>query len=190
MGQMTCKKKVGLFGKKRYSDFAMRISKRFDVPEQELQDTVIHEMIHYYIGYNQLQDTSSHGALFRQMMQDINERYGRHLTISHKSTRQERLQVIGPKPRPRIFAILTMTDGQHYIKAVPRIEQHILTMHKRLSTSPLVTSVSWYYSVDPYFALFPSSMGSRVQRIDMKEVEAHLQSSTPLRCDGKKIYPN
>lgn len=187
MGQMTCKKRVGVFGKKHFSDFALRISKRFDFTEQELQDTIIHEMIHYYIGYNQLEDTSSHGAVFRQMMHEINERYERHITVSHRTSREERMQLIGPKPRPRIFAIVTMSDGKYYIKAVPRIEQRVLTMHRRLTSSPLIKTIEWYYSTDPFFALFPSSMGTRVQRIDWEEVQTHLSTAIPLHCNGRTL---
>lgn len=187
MGQMVCKKRVGLFGKKTYSDFRLRISKRFDFTEQELQDTIIHEMIHYYIGYNQLQDTSSHGAMFRKMMDEINRAFDRHITISHRTSREERLQVIGDQPRPRIFAILTMNDGHHYIKVVPRIEQRIVAMHRRLASSSLINSIEWYFSTDPFFALFPSSMGTRVQRIDWTEVQTHLTTAMHLRCDGCTI---
>ena len=34
----------------RREDFVIRISKRFDLPEAEIEDTLIHEMIHYWIG--------------------------------------------------------------------------------------------------------------------------------------------
>lgn len=187
MGQMTCKKRVGLFGKKHFSDFALRISKCIDFSEQELQDTLIHEMIHYYISYNQLQDTSAHGQTFRQMMNDINEHYDRHITISHHSSREERLRVIGSKPRPRIFAIITMTDGSHYIKSVPRIGQRILEMNRRLESSPNIMHIQWYYSTDSYFALFPSSMGSRIQHIDLTEVQTHLNNATQFSCANHQI---
>ena len=58
--------------------------------ERLLEDTIIHEMIHYHILSNQLQDTSAHGKLFRKMMDDINARFGRNVTISHKPTEEER----------------------------------------------------------------------------------------------------
>ena len=180
MGMMTCRKRVGLFGKKHFSNFALRISKRFDFTEQELQDTLIHEMIHYYISYNQLQDSSAHGQLFRQMMNDINEKYGRHITVSHRSSREERLQVIGSKPRPRVFAIIEMYDGDQFIKCVPRIKQRIESMHRRLTSSPEVRSLKWYFSTDPYFALFPSSMGRKVQKIDPVELQQHLVNAKPI----------
>lgn len=177
---MTCKKRVGLFGKKQFSNFALRISKRFDFEESELQDTLIHEMIHYYISYNQLQDSSAHGQLFRQMMNEINAKFGRHVNISHRTSKDERLQVIGSKPRPRVFAIIQMHDGTEYIKCVPRIKQRIETMHRWLSSAPEIKTIEWYFSIDPYFALFPTSMGRRVQKIDPAEVQLHLKNATPL----------
>ena len=88
LGQCAFKKRLTVFGKVKLYDFRMRISTRFDLTEREIEDTIIHEMIHYYIGVNNLKDTSAHGQLFRQMMNSINERYGRSLTISHKVTKQ------------------------------------------------------------------------------------------------------
>lgn len=180
MGQMTCRKRVGLFGKKHFSNYALRFSKRFDFTEEELQDTLIHEMIHYYISYHQLQDSSAHGQLFRQMMNEINQKYGRHITISHRSSQEERLQVIGNRPTPRVFAVIELADGKQYIKAVPRIVQRIRTMHRWLNPSPDIRSVTWYYSTDPYFALFPSSMGRKMQLLHMDEAEPHIREARLL----------
>ena len=184
MGQMTCRKRVGLFGRKHFSNYALRFSKRFDFTEEELQDTLIHEMIHYYISYHQLQDSSAHGQLFRQMMNEINQKYGRHITISHRSSKEERLQVIGNRPTPRVFAVIELADGKQYIKAVPRIVQRIRTMHRWLNSSPDIRSITWYYSTDPYFALFPSSMGRKMQLLHMDEAEPHIREAR-LLVQGK-----
>jgi len=180
MGQMTCRKRVGLFGRKHFSNYALRFSKRFDFTEQELQDTLIHEMIHYYISYHQLQDSSAHGQLFRQMMNEINQTYDRHISISHRSSKEERLQVIGNRPTPRIFAVIELTDGKRFIKVVPRIVQRIRTMHRWLNSSPEVRTITWYFSTDPYFALFPSSMGRKMQLLHMDEAEPHIREARLL----------
>ena len=37
-------------GKREYYDFKLRISRRIDLSQDELDDTIIHEMIHYWIG--------------------------------------------------------------------------------------------------------------------------------------------
>ena len=73
-----------------YTDFTIRISTYYECSEREYQETLLHEMIHYYIGVNKLKDTSAHGQIFRDMMNTINEKYGRHLTISHKCTNEQK----------------------------------------------------------------------------------------------------
>ena len=70
-------------------DFSISINSRLDLPENEIEDTIIHEMIHYYVGYKQLEDASSHGPVFKTMMNLINEKFGRHITISHKCDAEE-----------------------------------------------------------------------------------------------------
>ena len=74
LGQLRYRRKRGFWGKCKYDNFQLVISGRRDMAESLLEDTIIHEMIHYYILSNQLTDTSSHGKLFRQMMNDINAR--------------------------------------------------------------------------------------------------------------------
>ena len=85
LGKLTfTKRRKWLFGEWTYSNFVLRINTRFDLPEQLIEDTILHEMIHYYIAVNQLRDTSTHGRLFRQEMKRINAEGNRHITISYR----------------------------------------------------------------------------------------------------------
>ena len=85
LGKLTFTKcRKWLFGEWTYSNFVLRINTRFDLPEQLIEDTILHEMIHYYIAVNQLRDTSTHGHLFRQEMKRINAEGNRHITISYR----------------------------------------------------------------------------------------------------------
>ena len=85
LGKLTfTKRRKWLFGEWTYSNFVLRINTRFDLPEQLIEDTILHEMIHYYIAVNQLRDTSMHGRLFRQEMKRINAEGNRHITISYR----------------------------------------------------------------------------------------------------------
>lgn len=68
--------------KPRFRDFAISISGYYDLTADELEDVMVHEMIHYSIAYSGLIDTAPHGTLFRTLMADFNERFGRHITIS------------------------------------------------------------------------------------------------------------
>ena len=49
LGQCVFQKRRRLLGKVEHYNFRLRISQRFDLSEQELEDTLIHEMIHYYM---------------------------------------------------------------------------------------------------------------------------------------------
>ena len=78
LGQLRYKVKKDKDGKRTYYDFSLNFSKLYEMDQQKLEDVVIHEMIHYYIHYHQIQDTSAHGAVFRKMMNDINTRFQRN----------------------------------------------------------------------------------------------------------------
>ena len=89
LGVCRFKKRRKLFGKWELYDFSIRISTRFDLPQDVIEDTLLHEMIHCYIGLNGLADTSAHGKVFRRMMKEINAKYGRHIRISHRLSQIE-----------------------------------------------------------------------------------------------------
>lgn len=89
LGVCRFKKRRKLFGKWELYDFSIRISTRFDLPQDVIEDTLLHEMIHCYIGLNGLADTSAHGKVFRRMMKEINAKYGRHIRISHRLSQME-----------------------------------------------------------------------------------------------------
>ena len=76
-----------------YSNFKLRINTRYDLPEELIQDTILHEMIHYYIAVNHLRDTSTHGQLFRNEMKRINAEGNRHITISYRLTPEQLAQL-------------------------------------------------------------------------------------------------
>ena len=80
-------------GEWTYSNFKLRINTRYDLPEELIQDTILHEMIHYYIAVNHLRDTSTHGQLFRNEMKRINAEGNRHITISYRLTPEQLAQL-------------------------------------------------------------------------------------------------
>lgn len=85
LGRVQYRRKRNVFGKiTGATDFLMRISTTFDLPEKVQEDVIIHEMIHCYIAWKGLKDTSSHGKIFREMMGRINLQFGRNITISHR----------------------------------------------------------------------------------------------------------
>ena len=95
LGKLCYKKQRTWFlGPYRYSDFVLRINTRMDMPEELVHDTILHEMIHYFIAVNQLRDTRTHGRLFRREMARINRAGNHHITISYRPNEAERAQLL------------------------------------------------------------------------------------------------
>lgn len=187
LGMCTYKKRIDARGNEVKYDFVLRINTRIDLPETEVEDTILHEMIHYYIGVNQLGDTSPHGRLFKEMMNAINERHGRHITISHRSTPQQREQAIDKRRRWHALAVVTLTDGRTGIKVLPRIIQRITGYYNAAMHSPQVTDVKLYMTCDPFFNRYPNSSSLKVHPVDPEELTAHLKGSHPATCDGTMV---
>ena len=175
LGMLVYKKRRKLFGKLELYDFRLRISIRLDLPENEVEDTIIHEMIHYYIHFNGIKDTSAHGKVFRQMMNDINQRFGRHITITHKSTPEQKQQLAGTRKRWHVVAVVKFHDGRSGIKVIPRIRQRIVAYRNGVLMSRGIKSVDFFITNDPYFNAFPSSSALKVHILDASEYEPHLQ---------------
>ena len=135
----------------------------------------IHEMIHYYIHFNGIKDTSAHGKVFRQMMNDINQRFGRNITITHKSTPEQKQQLANSRKSWHVVAVVKFHDGRSGIKVLPRIRQRIIAYRNGVLMSREIKSVDFYITNDPYFNAYPNSSALKVHILDTSEYEPHLQ---------------
>lgn len=175
LGACTYKKRRKFFGGPEYYDFCIRISTRFDLPENELEDILLHEMIHYEILVNQQRDTSAHGRLFRERMKGINEAYGRHITVSHRLTPQQREQIAaGQKPVKRVVARILMKDGRIGVKVLPDIPKRIKAYRRGLMLSGEVAAIDFFRTDDPYFSQLPKSSALNVFFPKDPDLEAHF----------------
>lgn len=187
LGVCVFKIRRGLTGKRICYDFKLRINTRIDLPEEEVEDTIIHEMIHYYIGYHQLQDKSAHGPLFRSMMNEINAKFGRHVTVSHRGTKEQREQAIDPRPRWHVVAVVKFVDGRYGVKVLPRIQQRIVRYYNAVGAARGVESVRLYMSNNVYFNRFPNSSALNVHYVDVQDIQANIAGAGELRCNGKEV---
>jgi len=67
--------------KKPIRDQIIKMSSYYDYPENDFIDTMVHEMIHYYIAWNRIKDNKSHGKEFMKIANELNEKYGLNITI-------------------------------------------------------------------------------------------------------------
>lgn len=187
MGQCCFKTRRNKFGKTELYDFVLRINTRIELPERDLEDIIIHEMIHYYIGYHQLQDTSPHGELFRRMMADINQRFGRNITVSQRLTKEQKAQARSTRQTWHVVAVVQFHDGRSGVKVLPRIVERITHYYHSVSSVKTIKSVDLFMSCDVFFNRFPCSSALNVCFHDEADVREHLKDAKRLECNGKEV---
>ncbi len=178
LGKVEYKGVRGLFGLlSSNKDFRMKISTSFDLPQEELEDVVLHEMIHYYIAWKHLKDSSSHGKVFRSIMGQINSGYGRHVSISHKS-RPGQVNARPRKPGMRNVCVTTFKDGSRGVTVA--CDTKVRELHRFFSRCPDICGIQWYGTDDPFFDKYPRSRTPKVYKISPEELEQHLGQAAEL----------
>ncbi len=167
LGKVTYSRtRKGFFGGYENTGFVLRINVRIDLPEEQIEDTILHEMVHYYIAVNQWRDSSTHGRLFRREMERINREGGRHITISCRLTEAQRAQAIIHKVR--LVARISFADGRKGIKVVPDMENHRIRWERAAMRRFPIEHIEWVRSDDDFYARFPSSMAMRIYLTDQE----------------------
>ena len=163
LGTMACKS-VRRIGRTVYTDFTIRISTYYDCTEREYKETLLHEMIHYYITYKHIRDASSHGPVFRSMMDSLNRRYGWHITVS-SSMRGRRLTDPAEAARVRTYVVLALVldTGERMLSVVnPKAACEVDLMAR--STRRIVDH-RWYMTQDAFFSTYPKVRSLRACRV-------------------------
>lgn len=168
------------------ADVSLHISICYDLEEQVIEDTILHEMIHYYILVHGLHDTSLHGDIFQKMMNDINQRYGRHITLSHRRTQAENAS--DQKRRPHYLCVAHLNNGHTCL--VVCAKTCIFQFYKKLPRMYDISDWTWYFSPDPYFNRYPVCRIPKLFRVDdTHELSLHLCNATEMECNGRVMKP-
>jgi len=187
LGKMTYVGVRSLFGKiVRFENYCLRISTCFDLPENELEDVVIHEMIHYYIALNNIKDTSAHGQVFRNMMDKLNTEFGRHISVRHYGKGLADIPGQGG-PRECWICVTQLQDGNWGLTSC--IRARVFEMHRNLPRCYRLKSLEWYFSTDAFFSRYPRSRKPRIYRVSRAELDEHLTDAIHMSCDGRTIGP-
>ena len=95
----------------RYYDRIILYRKSPDMSEREIDDTLVHEMIHQYIIQNGIHDTSAHGRTFKDYMQRVNKAFAGDLNITVRG----KVSVFeGPGSKTHQLIVVSMYDGTCY----------------------------------------------------------------------------
>ena len=187
LGACAYKKKKTLFGGTKYYNFKLRINKRIDLPEQEIEDIIIHEMIHYHIAYNGIKDTSTHGRVFKTLMNDINKRFDRHISVSRKMNAEEKEQLCGKIRRPHVMVVIDFKNGKTGVKQLPRVHQKIIAFCSAISKVTDISSFKLYITDEPYFNRFPTSTALRIYFVEKDILSKQLDTAKELVIVDDKV---
>lgn len=183
LGQVRCIRKKNPDGTWHYSDFQFIISNKVDYDENVVEDTIIHEMIHYWIFSNQMQDNAPHGKLFVAKMHEINRRFDRSLTVVHKTTKVE--QDKDSEKRQHLICISRMRGNQLGITIANK--SRLFMLWEGLPKLPKVVECNWYVSTDPFFNRYPRASSLKIYRISKDELESHKGDFKKLVRNGDTI---
>ncbi len=166
LGQFSCRRvRRGLFRGYTTTGFTIKVSDYYDMSEHDYQQTLLHEMIHYYISYTGAKDTSAHGKLFRQLAERLNKLGGWHITISSKT---DQYAVRNQKKNAQFLLIVIETTDHHYFLSVvnPSYRNYVSQQAVR---STMVEAHHFIVSTDSKYATWPQSRSLRGRRISEEE---------------------
>lgn len=161
LGTMAYRRRRKLFSTELY-DFTIRISTCYDLTEKEYRDVLVHEMIHLYIAYKGLRDTSPHGQIFRSIMERLNRTHSLNMSVS-ASVKKERREGGVPEGKTYLVLALRMANGDRMLSVVnPR---YALTIDRRLRAISQIERHEWFCSTDSYFFGLPAVRSLRGRKV-------------------------
>jgi len=176
LGQMACKRKMS-WERTKFYDFSISVSNYYKLTTEQIDDVLIHEMIHYSIAYTGLKDTSSHGIVFRGMMDKINRTFGRHITIS---VRTRNLQPrTTQQPKDYLILALEMKDGKYFLSSVNPSAAGKLAIS--LARTREIAHYAWYQSQDEYFHSMPRVRSLRGRQVSKEVYTTMIEKMKLLR---------
>lgn len=177
LGQFCCRRsRPWLTGRRKPSGCTIRISTYYDMPERECQNVLLHEMIHYYIAYNGISDTSAHGPAFRTLMERLNSCHGWGIKVRTDTRRWA--AAVEQEPQCRLVLALTMADGKHFLTVVNRRYRDAIECKVRRTRD--IASHRWVETSDEYFSDFPAVRSLRARRVSCATFQSVVGSETAV----------
>lgn len=173
LGQLAYKRATR-WGRTKLYDFKLSMSTYYDMTDRQAKSVLLHEMIHYIIGFTGLKDTAPHGIVFRGMMDNLNRKYGwdiRVMTSTKGWKVSERVEERQKAKGPQTYLMLAieMQDGKHYLSRVnPSFARRI---ESKLSLVRELRSHCWYTTQESYFEDYPQVRSLRGRRISKSDFE-------------------
>ena len=182
LGQLAFKR-ASRWGRTRLYDFKLSMSTYYDMTEQQAKSVLLHEMIHYIIGYTGLKDTSPHGVVFRGMMDNLNRKYGWDIRVMTSTKGWKVSEQVAEKkkakgPQTYLMLAIELKDGKFYLSRVnPGFARRI---ENQLPMVRELRSHRWYTTQEPYFEDYPQVRSLRGRRITKGDFEKFQNVLSPF----------
>ena len=173
LGQLAFKR-ASRWGRTKLYDFKLSMSTYYDMTEQQAKSVLLHEMIHYIIGYTGLKDTSPHGVVFRGMMDNLNRKYGWDIRVMTSTKGWKVSEQVAEKkkakgPQTYLMLAIELKDGKFYLSSVNPGFAH--RIEKQLPMVRELRSHRWYTTQESYFEDYPQVRSLRGRRITTGDFE-------------------
>ena len=182
LGQLAFKR-ASRWGRTKLYDFKLSMSTYYDMTEQQAKSVLLHEMIHYIIGYTGLKDTAPHGVVFRGMMDNLNRKYGWDIRVMTSTKGWKVSERVAEKkkakgPQTYLMLAIELKDGKFYLSRVnPGFARRI---EKQLPMVRELRSHRWYTTQESYFEDYPQVRSLRGRRITKNDFEKLQNVLTPF----------
>ena len=173
------------------SQCRITISAKYDLTEAELTDIIIHEMIHAFIWWKNIDDTSTHGEAFRTLMRAINLLHGRKIDIRFSPEEgggqesDSAAGTYGDKLSRFYFCISNFSDGKRYITVCATT--CIFDINRLLLSQRGLVSLDWYFSLDPWFSRYPKVRKAKYYSISDAEFEKYVGPAKRCVIEGNRF---
>lgn len=162
----NAKNYVGLFSYRRHDkegrSYKISISNFYKLTRQDIIETVIHEMIHEYIQFTGTIDTSSHGPMFRYIMDEINRTNGMSISVCSHHTEISNLKefrmISFNFNGKRQLTKIQKTKEAEYVKSLKRLTKmgysisdvmFFNSKHEKIQRFTCCQSRMKYYTLEP-----------------------------------------
>lgn len=159
LGHIKYFREKGEDGTWNYRGFTFHVSDKFDLPEDVVEDTIIHEMIRYSILHNQMKDNAPHGDLFLMKMEEINNKFNRHITVAHKRTKEE--TETDTEKRRHLICVSRFKDGNRAITVSANNPRILFRIWDEIARIEQIAGFKWVYTTDPFFNRIPRSQNAK-----------------------------
>ena len=182
LGQLSFKR-ASRWGRTKLYDFKLSMSTYYDMTDKQAKSVLLHEMIHYVIGYTGLKDTSSHGIVFRGLMDKLNRQGGWEIRVmtstkGWKVSEQVKAKKQAKGPQTYLMLAIEMKDGKHFLSRVnPGFARRL---ESQLAQVREVSTHHWYTTQESYFEDYPQVRSLRGRRISKADFEGLLHVLTPF----------